>query len=127
MPDLSRNFVKGTGANLLVNLTNDAWYGKSVGPWQHARLAQSRAIETRRSLLRVTNTGVTSLVNAKGELVESLPMFVPDVLKAEVDILDGQTYYVRYGDWFAWSMTIILAAILLLGLKTVLTHKQPVS
>ncbi|HEX6174105.1 MAG TPA: nitrilase-related carbon-nitrogen hydrolase, partial [Candidatus Binatia bacterium] len=106
-----------TGANLLVNLTNDAWYGKSVGPWQHARLAQSRAIETRRSLLRVTNTGVTSVVNAKGELVESLPMFVPDVLRAQVDILDGQTYYVRYGDWFAWGMTITTAAILLFGLN----------
>ena len=50
-----------------MNLTNDAWYGTSVGPWQHLWLAQSRAIETRRSLLRVTNTGVTSLVNAKGE------------------------------------------------------------
>jgi apolipoprotein N-acyltransferase len=117
MPDLSRNFVKETGANLLVNLTNDAWYGKSVGPWQHARLAQSRAIETRRSLLRVTNTGVTSLVNAKGELVLSLPMFVPEVLKAEVDILDGETYYVRYGDWFAWGMTIITVAIVLFQLK----------
>lgn len=117
MPDLSRNFVKGTGANLLVNLTNDAWYGKSVGPWQHARLAQSRAVETRRSLLRVTNTGVTSLVNAKGELVESLPMFVPDVLKTSVDILDGETYYVRYGDWFAWGMTIITVAIVLFHLK----------
>jgi apolipoprotein N-acyltransferase len=111
MPDLSRNFVKETGANLLVNLTNDAWYGKSVGPWQHARLAQSRAIETRRSLLRVTNTGVTSLINAKGELVESLPMFVPEVLKAEVDILEGETYYVRYGDWFAWGMTVITLAL----------------
>jgi apolipoprotein N-acyltransferase len=64
------------------------------------------------------------LVNAKGELVESLPMFVPEVLKADVDILDGQTYYVRYGDWFAWSMTIIVAAILLLDLKRVLTHKR---
>ena len=117
MPDLSRNFVRATGANLLVNLTNDAWYGKSVGPWQHARLAQSRAIESRRSLLRVTNTGVTSLVNAKGELVESLPMFVPEVLRAQVDILDGQTYYVRYGDWFAWGMTITTAAILLFGLN----------
>jgi apolipoprotein N-acyltransferase len=123
MPDLSRNFVKATGANLLVNLTNDAWYGKSVGPWQHARLAQSRAIETRRSLLRVTNTGVTSLVNAKGELLESLPMFVPDVLKAEVDILDGQTYYVRYGDWFAWAMTIITGAIVLFHLKRAITDK----
>ena len=117
MPDLSRNFVKETGANLLVNLTNDAWYGKSIGPWQHARLAQSRAIETRRSLLRVTNTGVTSLVNAKGELVESLPMFVPGVLKAEVDILDGETYYVRYGDWFVWGLTIITAAVLLFRLN----------
>src|SRR5918994_284356 len=117
MPALSRNFVRATGANLLVNLTNDAWYGKSVGPWQHARLAQSRAIETRRSLLRVTNTGVTSLVNAKGEMVDSLPMFVPEVLKVEVDILDGETYYVRYGDWFAWGMTIIVAAIVLLRLR----------
>ena len=117
MPDLSRDFVKATGANLLVNLTNDAWYGKSVGPWQHARLAQSRAIETRRSLLRVTNTGVTSLVNAKGELVQSLPMFVPDVLKTSVDILDGETYYVRYGDWFAWGMTIITVAIVPFHLK----------
>jgi apolipoprotein N-acyltransferase len=117
MPDLSHKFVKETGANILVNLTNDAWYGKSVGPWQHARLAQSRAIETRRSLLRVTNTGVTSLVNAKGEMIQSLPMFVPEVLTTEVDILGGETYYVRYGDWFAWSMTIIAAAILLFHLK----------
>jgi apolipoprotein N-acyltransferase len=122
MPDLSRNFVRATGANLLVNLTNDAWYGKSVGPWQHARLAQSRAIETRRSLLRVTNTGVTSLVNAKGEMVDSLPMFVQEVMKAEVDILEGETLYVRYGDWFAWSMTIVGAAILLINLKTPLKH-----
>jgi apolipoprotein N-acyltransferase len=123
MPELSRNFVKETRANLLVNLTNDAWYGKSVGPWQHARLAQSRAIETRRSLLRVTNTGVTSLVNAKGELVQSLPMFVPDVLKAEVDILTGETYYVRYGDWFAWAITIITVAMVLFHLKRAITDK----
>jgi apolipoprotein N-acyltransferase len=123
MPDLSRDFVKGTGANLLVNITNDAWYGKSVGPWQHARLAQSRAIETRRSLLRVTNTGVTSLVNARGEMSQSLPMFVPEVLKTEVDILNGETYYVRYGDWFAWSMTIITIAIVLSHLKRAIKAK----
>jgi apolipoprotein N-acyltransferase len=117
MPDLSRKFVKETRSNILVNLTNDAWYGRSVGPWQHARLAQSRAIETRRSLLRVTNTGVTSLVDAKGRLVQSLPMFVPEVLKTEVDILNGETLYVRYGDWFAWGMTIITVSIVLLRLR----------
>jgi len=102
---------------VLVNLTNDAWYGKSVGPWQHLHLAQSRAIETRRSLLRVTNTGVTSLVNAKGEVVKTLPMFTPATLQTEVDILNEETFYVRFGDWFAWGITIVVAALSLFRLK----------
>jgi len=117
MPDLARKFVSETRANILVNLTNDAWYGRSVGPWQHLWLAQSRAIETRRSLLRVTNTGVTSLVNAKGEVVKTLPMFTEAVTATEVEILNGDTYYVRFGDWFAWTLTAILLAVLLFNLK----------
>jgi apolipoprotein N-acyltransferase len=117
MPDLSRKFVSETRANLLVNLTNDAWYGKSVGPWQHLRLAQSRAIETRRTLLRVTNTGVTSLIDARGELVKSLPMFSEAVMPIDVDILTGETYYVRFGDWFAWGMTAISIGLLLFHFK----------
>ncbi|HEX2229492.1 MAG TPA: apolipoprotein N-acyltransferase [Candidatus Binatia bacterium] len=117
MPDLVRKFVSETGANVLVNLTNDAWYGQSVGPWQHLWLAQFRAIETRRSLLRVTNTGVTSLVNAKGEVAQVLPTFEPAVMHSEVDLLTSQTYYVRFGDWFAWAITILAAATLLLKLK----------
>jgi len=117
MPELSRQFVGLTRANLLVNVTNDAWYGKSVGPWQHLRLAQSRAIETRRSLLRVTNTGVTSLVNAKGELVQTLPMFTGAVMKSDVEILTGESYYVRLGDWFAWGAVIISLGLVLLHVK----------
>ena len=113
MPELSRAFVRENKANLLVNLTNDAWYGKTVAPWQHARLAQWRAIETRRSLLRVTNTGVTSVINAKGEIVETLPIFTPAVLKTQVEILEGETFYVRFGDVFAWGITLISAAIVL--------------
>jgi apolipoprotein N-acyltransferase len=103
-----------------VNLTNDAWYGKSIGPWQHLWLAQSRAIETRRSLLRVTNTGVTSLINAKGELVRSLPMFTAAVMQTGVEILNGESYYVRFGDWFAWGMTAIAIGIVLLHMKRLL-------
>jgi len=114
MPELARAFVKETRANLLVNITNDAWYGRSVGPWQHARLAQWRAIETRRSLIRATNTGVTALINAKGEMVRSLPLFTDATMPAEVEILDGETFYVRFGDWFAWGATILSAAIVLL-------------
>jgi apolipoprotein N-acyltransferase len=113
MPDLSRRFVSTSDANVLINFTNDAWYGRTVAPWQHARLAQWRAIETRRSLVRVTNTGVTSVINAKGEMVRSLPIFTPAVLKAEVELLDGETPYVRFGDWFAWTSSLLAAAVVL--------------
>ncbi|HEX9271766.1 MAG TPA: apolipoprotein N-acyltransferase, partial [Candidatus Binatia bacterium] len=113
MPEISRSFVREKKANLLVNLTNDAWYGRTVAPWQHARLAQWRAIETRRSLLRVTNTGVTSFINAKGEIAEALPIFTPAVLKTQAEILEGETFYVRFGDWFAWGITLIAISIVL--------------
>jgi apolipoprotein N-acyltransferase len=124
MPDLSRRFVKETKANLLVNLTNDAWYGRTVAPWQHARLAQLRAVETRRSLVRVTNTGVTTLVNAKGEIGESLPIFTPGILKAEVEILDEETLYVSFGDWFAWVMTGMSLGIVLYYLRRALRTRN---
>ena len=113
IPEISRSFVREKKANLLVNLTNDAWYGKTVAPWQHARLAQWRAIETRRSLLRVTNTGVTTFINAKGEMAETLPIFTPAVLKTQLEILEGETLYVRFGDWFVWGITLIAAAVVL--------------
>ncbi|MGH7826811.1 MAG: apolipoprotein N-acyltransferase [Candidatus Binatia bacterium] len=111
MPHLSRGFVKETKANLLVNLTNDSWYGRTVAPWQHARLAQWRAIETRRSLLRVTNTGVTVSINARGEMEQALPIFTPAVLTTNVDVLEGETFYVRFGDWFAWGATLVSLAL----------------
>jgi apolipoprotein N-acyltransferase len=123
MPDLSRKFVSEARANILVNLTNDAWYGRSVGPWQHLWLSQSRAIETRRTLLRVTNTGVTSLINAKGELVKSLPMFTAAATEIEVEILNGETYYVRFGDWFGWALTAISLGIVLLNLRRVMRRE----
>lgn len=118
MPGLARRFVAEKGANLLVNLTNDAWFGNTVAPWQHARLAQWRAIETRRSLVRVTNTGLTTVINSRGEILETLPLFSPGVLRAKVEIMEGQTLYVRYGDWFAWAMLVASAAVLVWRLRT---------
>lgn len=104
MPELARRFVREKGANLLVNLTNDAWFGNTLAPWQHARLTQWRAIETRKNLVRVTNTGVTTVINPKGEMLETLPLFSAAVLTAKVEIMEGATFYVRYGDWFGWMM-----------------------
>lgn len=116
MPSLARGFVAQKGANLLVNLTNDAWFGDTAAPRQHARLAQWRAIETRRFLVRVTNTGLTSVINPKGELLETLPLFSSGILTATVAAMKGETLYVRFGDWFAWVVTSVALVILVLKL-----------
>jgi apolipoprotein N-acyltransferase len=112
MPWLARRFVNDRGANLLVNITNDAWYGHSVAPWQHARLAQWRTIETRRAMIRSTNTGITTVIEPTGEIKGSLPIFSEGVFQASVPLLEMNTLYARYGDWFAYLLTgIALLAV----------------
>ena len=113
MPALARRLVAEKGAHLLINLTNDAWFGASVAPWQHARLAQWRAIETRRTLVRVTNTGVTALISPKGEILQSLPTFAPGVLVVNAWVMEGKTLYVRLGDWFGWTITLFALGLVL--------------
>ncbi|HEY2988827.1 MAG TPA: apolipoprotein N-acyltransferase [Candidatus Binatia bacterium] len=115
MPELARRFVNERGANLLVNFTNDAWFGNTIAPWQHARLSQWRAIETRRNLVRVTNTGATTIVSPKGEMLDALPVFSSGVLAAKVEIMEGETLYVKYGDWFGWSVSGLALAVVLLS------------
>ena len=111
MPELARRAVDEKNANLLVNLTNDAWFGATVAPRQHARLSQLRAIETRRTLVRVTNTGLTTVIDARGEMVQELPIFTPGVLTAKVELMEGTTPYVKYGDWFGWAVTFIALGV----------------
>lgn len=113
MPSLSRRFVAGGEVNLLVNLTNDAWFGNSVAPWQHANLAKWRAIETRRSLVRATNAGLTSIISPTGEIVQTLPAFSSGVLIAKVPLLQGKTPYVRFGDWLSWIVSAASVCLLL--------------
>ncbi|MDP6560551.1 MAG: apolipoprotein N-acyltransferase [Candidatus Binatia bacterium] len=112
MPRLARRFVKERGANVLVNLTNNAWFGPTAAPWQHARLSQWRAIETRRSLVRATNSGLTAVIDPRGEILETLPTFSSGVLQTKVPIMEGQTIYVRFGDWFAWLATLLSLLVL---------------
>jgi apolipoprotein N-acyltransferase len=66
---------------------------------------------------------VTSLVNAKGELVQTLPMFSAGAMQTDVDILTSETYYVRFGDWFAWGLTAVSIAIALLHLRRTLKRE----
>ena len=100
------------GATLLLNLTNDAWYGRSAEPIQHQALAVWRAVENRRDLVRSTNTGLTSVVSATGRVLAELPIFEAATLTAEVRLLEGRTFYGAAGDLFAWGVVMALLAIL---------------
>jgi apolipoprotein N-acyltransferase len=95
-------------STLLVNFTNDAWYGHSIATWQHHRIASIRALESGRAMLRVTNTGVTSLIDYQGRTAERLPWFEEAVLETETQGRSGNTPYLRWGDWFVFGLIILL-------------------
>lgn len=97
------------GATLLVNLTNDAWYGESAEPIQHQALAIWRAVETRRDLVRATNTGLTSVITGSGEVLDELPIFTRNTVVTNVRLLSGTTVYAAVGDVFAWSVVAVVA------------------
>ncbi|MBW3568269.1 MAG: apolipoprotein N-acyltransferase, partial [Proteobacteria bacterium] len=96
-------------ADFLVNISNDGWFGRSIGPQQHFQIARMRAIETQRWLLRATNTGITSIVDQHGRVHDRLPQFEMRVLRGDVQPLEGTTPYVRFGNW----LVVLLAVVLL--------------
>jgi len=102
LPDFVRRMVRDGDPHVLVNLTNDSWFGDSQGAWIHLRLAQFRAIEHRRYLLRAANTGITAVVDAAGRLVQRTDVETGANLIATVPMLTGSTVYGRFGDWPGW-------------------------
>jgi apolipoprotein N-acyltransferase len=108
--DEVREFAR-LGAEVLVNISDDGWYGDTSAPWQHLNMARMRAIENRRWLLRDTNNGITAAIDPYGRVRQSIPRHVVDALPAEYGFRDDITFYTAYGDVFAW-----LCAILGIGL-----------
>ncbi len=96
-PDLVR--AQAIDADLLVTISNDTWFGASIGPLQHMQMARMRALENGRWLLRGTNNGVTAIVDHRGGLVDRLPQFEAGVLRGEYRLVSGRTPYNRLGDW----------------------------
>jgi len=100
--ELCREFFL-RGADLLINLTNDSWSRTRSAQVQHYAVARIRAIESRRTLVRSTNAGVTCVVGADGRNIMELPQFIADSAIVDVPVYrTSQTFYVRFGDWYAW-------------------------
>ncbi|MFT5699581.1 MAG: apolipoprotein N-acyltransferase [Desulforhopalus sp.] len=110
-PELSRQWIN-EGANLLVNLTNDAWYGKSSAPTQSLAMTVLRAVETRRSVVRSANTGISAFISPVGEIINQSDIFVPWAEKEQLTLHNEKTIWVRYGHNFA-PMCLGFAAIAL--------------
>jgi len=110
-PGLVRQFVE-RGATVLVNISNDGWFGRSAAPAQHLNMARLRAVETRRFLLRATNTGVTAVVDPYGRLTLEAPSHTAAVLTAGFTYRGEQSFYTRNGDWFAALCALLTLAAL---------------
>lgn len=109
-PELARGYVKN-GARLLVNITNDAWFGRSSAPYQHLSMTVFRAVENRVPLVRAANTGITAIIDSKGHIQGMTPLFEETHLNGEIRLGEGGTFYVRYGDVFALTTVIASLAI----------------
>jgi len=104
------------GANLLAVITNDAWFGQTPAPWQHADMAIFRAVETRRWLVRAANTGVSRIISPLGEVIVSSHLFRPEFVSARVGLCEKKTLYVKYGSM--WFVAINLLIVIFSFYKT---------
>jgi apolipoprotein N-acyltransferase len=100
------------GAEVLVNISDDGWYGDTSAPWQHLNMARMRAIENRRWILRDTNNGVTASIDPYGTVRKSIPRHAEQALLAGYGFRDDITFYSSHGDLFAWACAILGLGVL---------------
>jgi apolipoprotein N-acyltransferase len=108
-PELARGDV-ARGAKYLVNITNDFWYGRSAGPYQHQDFAIHRAVENRTPLVRCANSGISCIIDAHGRVYAETELFEDEYVTADVVPGTGGTFYTRMGDWVLFVMAASLVA-----------------
>ncbi len=99
-PNFVRKFADG-GAEVLFNISNDGWFGKTAARRQHLEIVRMRAAENRRWILRSTNDGITAAIDSTGRLRGALPLYTQATMNAPFDYIRERTFYTRWGDWFA--------------------------
>lgn len=116
-PDTTRK--NALNSDFLLTVSNEAWFGTSTELGQHQQMAQMRSIETGRWFLRATNTGLTSIINEKGDIVASVPKFTSTVLRGEVQSRTGITPFMRWGSYPIVGLCVLLLVFSWLGARAV--------
>jgi apolipoprotein N-acyltransferase len=116
LPEAARAY-KREKSHLLVNITNDAWFGRTSAPYQHLSMTVFRAIESRLYLVRAANTGVSAIIDPKGEILSRTEIFERTTLTGDVKIIDEKTCYAAYGDVFVYLCAIALLIMTVLSMK----------
>lgn len=108
----TRKMVREAKPHVLINLTNDAWFGDTQEPWIHLLLSKYRAIEHRRYLVRSTNSGISAVVDPLGRVTEQTGLLTRENLRADVHMLEEDTIYTLLGDWPGWLSLLACAWML---------------
>lgn len=116
LPEAARIY-KNRGAELLVNITNDAWFGATSAPFQHFSMTIFRAVENRLYLARAANTGISAVINPKGEIVDRTDIFKQSVLKSHIKYSQIKTIYAKFGDILVYICFILLCVYFILMVR----------
>jgi apolipoprotein N-acyltransferase len=115
-PALVRRFAR-EGSGLIINVTNDRWYGASAAPYQHLAIARWRAVENRRFMLRAANSGISAVIEPSGRIQSSTGLLRTAVCRGRFAFLEGQTFYTRHGDVFVFLCAIIVAGMVVVAAR----------
>ena len=116
LPEAARMYKNAT-AELLVNITNDAWFGTTSAPYQHLSMSIFRAVETRLYLVRAANTGISAIVDPTGKILAQTEIFKKDAIHGNIKFIALPSFYASYGDLLVWACFICLVIFFLWGLK----------
>ena len=105
--DLVRGNYK-SDSDLLFTVSNDAWFGDSIGPLQHMQIARMRALELQRPLVRVTNNGVSAVYDPISHTQQTMPQFEAATMEADIKLIQGDSVYSQYGNVFVWGFVVLL-------------------
>ena len=103
------------GAQVLINISDDGWYGDTSAPWEHLDMVRMRAIENRRWVVRSTNTGITAAIDPLGRVTAMIPRHVRTSVQVAFGYRNDITFYSQHGDWFAWLCALLTSTLLIFG------------